>query len=136
MANTIVIFDAAKLALLNSSYNLSATMRATLMSTGWTPSIDASTVASLSTYFATKFSGGATSKQCPGPDQAVALVTKTADGVIKFDLSDIAFTASSGTNLSARYGLVYPSGGTIPVLYWEISSDEVVASQINVTWPS
>lgn len=136
---TIVIFDRAKLGLLTGDVNLSATMRGWLMSTGWTPNIDTSTIASLTTYFHTKLSGSFSDGRRinpPGGGTLADQVTKTADGVLKFDLSDVAFTASSGASLSAQYGVVAKSGGTIPILYWQLSTAEVVATQVTVQWPA
>lgn len=139
MATTVAMFDSMKLALLNSTEHLSETFRVALGSAGWTPDMNTSTVASLTSKFVA-LAGGNT-KQCPGPGQAAALITLSAAGRVKFDLSDIALTASTG-NVSARYGFVFKSAtegsyNTItPAFYWEVSSTEVVANIINVTWPS
>lgn len=139
MATTVVMFDSMKMALLNSTEHLSETFRVALGSSGWTPDINTSTVASLTSKFVA-LAGGNT-RQCPGPGQVVALITLSAAGRVKFDLSDIALTASVG-NVSARYGFGFKSAtegsyNTItPCFYWEVSSVEVVANIINITWPS
>lgn len=139
MATTVAMFDSMKLALIGGTEHLSKTFRVALMSAGWTPDLNTSTVASLTSKMVA-LAGGHT-RQCPGPGQVVALVTLSAAGRVKWDLSDIALTASAG-NVSARYGVVFKSaadggyGSVIPAVYWEVSSTEVVANIINVTWPS
>lgn len=139
MAKTVVIFDSAKLALMTGGMNLSDTYRCALLSAGFTPSIDISDIAnSISSFMHTKGSAGLADRVVnpPGGGSLGDQFTKTADGVLKFDLSDVAFTASSGENLCAQYGVIYASGATIPLAYWELSTAEVVASQINVQWPA
>jgi hypothetical protein len=132
MGKTVVIFDKAKRELMTGGLNLSDTFRVALLSAGWTPSIDTSSVASLTAYFHAKASAGQAVRQI----MPIGDFTKTADGVLKFDLSDIAVTASSGENICARYGVIYGSGQTVPLAYWELSTAEVVASQINIQWDS
>lgn len=139
MATTVAMFDSMKMALLGSTEHLSKTFRVALMSAGWTPDMNTSTVASLTSKFVALVGGN--TRQCPGPGQVTALLTLSAAGRVKFDLSDIALTASTG-NVSARYGAVFRSATdgaynvVTPALYWEVSSTEVVANIINVTWPS
>lgn len=132
MGKTVVIFDKAKRELMTGGLSLSDTFRLVLLSGGWTPSIDTSTMGSVCANIHAKASGGNANRQI----LPIGDFTKTADGVLKFDLSDIAVTASSGENLCARYGVIYGSGQTVPLLYWELSTAEVVASQINVQWDS
>lgn len=142
MAKTVIIFDSAKLALMTGGLNLSDTYRVALLSAGWTPSIDISDFGnSISSFQCTGVSGGPVAggqrqAASPGGGGLGDQFTKTADGVLKFDLSDIAFTATSGSNISAQYGVIVASGATIPLAYWELSTAEVVASQINVQWPA
>lgn len=133
MAKTIVIFDSAKRELMTGGLNLSDTYRLYLLTAGWTPSIDTSTRASLTAYMCPTISGDRTAGR---QFSAIGDFTKTADGVLKFDLPDITCTASTGTNLSAMYGVIIASAATMPLLYWEISTAEVVASQINITMPT
>jgi len=132
MGKTVVVFDKAKIGLLSGDLKLSDTYRVALLSGGWTPSIDTSTVVSVTTYFHLKASAGQADRQIAN----VGTVAKVTDGVIKFDLDDIAVTASTGENICARYGVLFASGGAIPLAYWELSTAEVVASQINVQWDS
>lgn len=138
MAKTLVMFDSMKLGCWNGAANLSGTYRIAFLSDTWSPSIDTSTVASLTSYFCTQLSGNPATKtkQVPGVGAAIALITKSADGVMKFDLSDMNATASSGLNISARYGLLYRSAGTVPSFYWEISTTAIAAAILNITWPS
>jgi hypothetical protein len=142
---TFVVFDIAKLGMGRALVNLSATYRAAPWS-GATPSIDTSTMASLTagmTVANLSASGqtaavGSAGRQLapPGDGALSAQWTKTADGVIKFDLSDIAFTASSGANITANHVIIWRSGTTLPLGYAELSTGTIVASQINVQWPA
>lgn len=131
MADTFVVFDKAKLAVLTGGLNFSDTFRCALMSAGWTPSMDTSTVASLTSFWHTKGSAGQADRKV-----GLSTVTYTAAGVIKFDLSDVVFTASTGTNISAMYGVVYGSAQTIPMGYWVLSVSEIVSNQITIQWPA
>jgi len=118
MAKTVVIFDSAKLALMTGGMNLSDTYRCALLSAGWTPSIDISDIAnSISSFMHTKGSNGLADRVVnpPAGGSLGDQFTKTADGVLKFDLSDVAFTASSGENLCAQYGVVI---GNFLALRW------------------
>lgn len=139
MANTFVVFDKMKLGCINGDEHFSGTYRGALMSTGWTPSMATSTLASLTTYFCTQLSGNPAdkAKQILGAGQATAFITLTAEGIVKVDLTDINFTASSGLTLSSKYGVLWRSkSATVPMGYWELSTTEVVNSQINITWPT
>lgn len=138
--STFVVFDSFKLAVFRGDTNFSGTYRCMLMSAGWTPNLQTSTVASLTGAFCTQLSNypTATSRQVLGAGTTGgAFITLTLTGVIKFDLTDIAFTATSGSQLSAQYGCLYKSASqTVPMGYWQLSSAEVVGSQINITWPA
>jgi hypothetical protein len=139
MAKTVVIFDSAKLALMTGGLNLSDTYRCALLTAAWTPSIDISDFGNSISSFANPNASGGDAVRVVNPPGGGALgdqFTKTADGVLKFDLSDVAFTASTGLNICAQYGVIYASGATVPLAYWELSTGEVVASQINVQWPA
>lgn len=136
MANTFIVFDAFKKAMFLGQAHLSDTYRVYIMSAGWTPSIATSTVASMTAQLCQKLSSSWSDGR-----QLAALpdVTISAAGVIRVDISDIAFTASTGTNLSAQYAFIAKSGAGAhktadpPMGYWALSSAEVVASQINCT---
>lgn len=103
-----------------------------LLKTAFTPDISASTSA---TIFAagnpqTNGTAGATNKAL-----ANVVVTASANGSWKFDADNAIISASSGTNLSARYALVYQSsatGGFVPIFLASLSTGDVVASQITV----
>lgn len=109
------------------------------MSAGWTPDMNTSTVASLTSKMVALVGGN--TRQCPGVGQLVANITLSAEGRIRYDLSDIAVTANVG-NMSARYGVGFRSAtdgeyaAVVPCFYWEISSTEVVANILNIQWPS
>lgn len=135
-AGTIVIYDSAKLMLGRASLNLSQTFAIALAhSASYTPNIDDSTFASGSFLL---LSGNGVSRVA-----GVGLWTKTAAGVMKLDLSDINLTASSGVNLSAKWAVLFAQNAAaatasyVPVMYFDLSTGgEVVASQINITFPA
>lgn len=143
---TIIVFDTAKEDLLTGGQNLSDTYRCALCSASYTFSVGLSQgMDTLCAHIHTKGSAdasaiftGAVDRKVnpPGGGGLGDQLTITAAGKLKFDLSDVNFTASSGTNICAKYGLVYASGATNPLGFWTLSTAEVVASQINVTWPS
>lgn len=137
MAGTIIMFDSFQFKMWKGDANLSDTFRVAFLKSSWTPSIDTSSVASLTAHMCTTLSGGPAdhAKQVPGTSATIAEITKSADGVLKFDLSNIVCTASSGTNLCAQYGVIFGSGGTSPAFYWQLSSAEVVTGSLNLTWP-
>jgi len=139
MAATLVMFDKWKEEMLLGNVGLSDTFLVALLSAGWTPSIDTSSVTnSLSTYFCASASGGDAIRSLnpPGGGTLSDQVTKTANGVIKIDFSDVAITASSGVNMDCQYGVIYPSAGAVPFAYWEISSAAITVSQLSITWPA
>lgn len=136
MANTIGLFDKIKTELFKEYF--CATFRGVLLNQAAAPDMNTSTMASLNASIVV-LSGNATltGRQIVGTSAAYADVTLTAAGIMKIDLSDMAFTASTGTNMTAKFGALYKSrSATAPVFFWEISTASVVASQINVTWPS
>ena len=105
-----------------------------LLKAAYTPDISASTSA---TIFAagnpqTNGTAGATFKTLGS-----VVVTASANGNWKFDAADAVITASSGTNLSAQYAFVFQrsaSGGFVPIFLAQLSTGDVVASQITVTF--
>lgn len=139
MANTIAMFDSFKRALMAGSEHMSKTFHVGIMSAGWTPDMNTSTVASLTSKMVALVGGN--SRQCPGVGQVVANITVSAAGRVRFDLSDLAVTASVG-NMSARYGCGWRSAtdgqlnAVVPCFYWEISTTEIVANILNIQWPS
>lgn len=143
MAKTFVIFDIAKHALMTGGMNLSNSYRCALISAGaWTPTIDDLTATLTSTaidatWAHQKGSAGAATRKLvpPGGGTLANQWTKTANGVYKFDLSDIALTASTGFNITTQYAVVYESAG-MALGFWEISTAAIVASQVNITWPA
>lgn len=141
MAKTFVVFDAAVGALLNGDLNASDTYRMYLMSAGWTPDYGTSTIASMTAQFVTKLSGSWSEGRAVG----LCGMTRSAAGVWKFDCSatgSTQFTASSGTNICAQYAILAVSAGGAhaagnpPLGYWEVSTAEVVATQINIDHPA
>ena len=143
MAKTFVVFDIAKHALMTGGMNLSNTFRCALISAGaWTPAIDDATATLTSTaiegtWAHQKGSGTVAVAVCnpPGNGTLGNQFTKSAAGVYKFDLSDVAITASTGSNITSQYAVVYESAG-MALGFWEISSAAIVASQVNITWPA
>lgn len=96
-----------------------------------TAAISDSTSGSWSGDVQTNGTAGATFKTLSN-----VVVTASATGNWKFDSDDVIFTASSGTNLTAQYALVYQrsaSGGYVPIFLARLSTGAVVASQITVT---
>lgn len=140
MANTIVMFDSVRAACYAGSEHLSKTFRFAALKSTWTPSIDSSTVASLTSHMVTTLSGdpATKSKRFVGTIATVGDITKSADGVIKFDLSNGAITASSGQLICAQYGLLFASANHaagVPAFYWQMSTAEIVTGTLNITWP-
>ena len=135
MANTIGFFNSYLIRQWTGGANLSATVRACLLSAGWTPDRDTSDFdTSISAYVAESASGGDAIRQCASPGGGNQ-VTLSATNVVKFDLSDVVFTASSGVNLDGQYVVLIESTGSIPIAYYEISTASVAATQLLVTWP-
>lgn len=141
MAFTFNVFDSLWLSIMTSPEHLSETFRIALTKNTWDPTADptVSSVASLTANFITNLSGGAKDKQIVGPGSTVALVSRSAAGVLKFDLSDIGITATTGGTLCARYAILFRSAASyaaVPPLGWvELSSTEMDATLINITWP-
>lgn len=140
MAKTFVVFDAAIGAIGKSDLNLSDTYRCYLLSAGWTPDYATSTMASISGAICTQLSASYTS----GRGVGLCDWTQSAAGVWKFvpATDPVTFCATSGSNLSAQYAIVAASGAGAtkaadpPLGYWEISTAEVVATQINLDFPA
>lgn len=146
MAGTLVMFDSWKEELLLGNVGFSDSFRCALLSAGWTPSIDISSMslsicsfiaASASNQAGARFTGAADRKVAPpGGGTLSDQITKTADGVIKLDLSDLVFTASSGINMDVQYLVGYASAVDTPAFYWEISTGALTVSQFTVQWPA
>lgn len=136
MATTVVLFTPAIRALMTGGLSLSDSYRCALMTSSWTPDNATSTVASLTGLWCTSGSNGQADRHVYPPANGTLAdqCTVTADGVVKFDLSDLVFTATTGQQLDARYGVVYPSAGAIPLGYWEISITTVTAAQYTAQW--
>jgi len=140
-AGTFNIYDSAKFRIGAAELNLSQTFFVVLThSASYTPNIDDSDFGASISAGCITLSGDDITRQI---GTGVGLWTKTADGVLKFDLSDVNLTATSGSNLSAKYAVVLADGGAtgttsyIPVGWFELSvGSSVVASQINITWPA
>ena len=118
---------------------LSNTFRCYLLD-NWTPDYSTSTIASLTAAITQNLSGSWSEGRA---FSVIGDITRTAAGVIKFVLPDITFTASSGINLTARYGVVAASGagahamGDADLLgYWEVSTADIIATQLNLTLPT
>lgn len=130
MANTVVIFDAWKLAAFRGQVNASATHRMYLLNGA--PDIDTSSYSSsISALVATSASGGNADKQL-----ANVVVTKTANGVVKWDADDVTFTSTTGQTLDIQYVLVRQSSVDIPHFYWEVSTGSIAATQFGVSAPA
>lgn len=140
-AGTFNIYDSAKLLLGNGGLSLSQTFHVCLThSASYTPNIDDSDFGASISAGAILLSGDAITRQV---GTGVGLWTKTADGVMKFDLSDVNFTASTAINLSAKYCVLMADNAAaattsyVPVGWFELSvGSSVVASQINIQWPA
>ena len=138
-AGTINIYDSAKYKLGLGLLNLSQTfVIAITHSASYTPNIDDSDYGASISKGVILLSGGGATRVI-----GVGVWTKTAAGVMKFDLSDVNITASTGLNLSGKYGIVLAQNGAaattsyLPVAYFQLSAgSSVVASQINITWPA
>lgn len=138
-AGTINIYDSAKYKLGLGLLNLSQTfVIAITHSASYTPNIDDSDYGASISKGVILLSGNAATRVI-----GVGVWTKTAAGVMKFDLSDVNVTASTGINLSGKYGIVLAQNGAaatvsyLPVAYFQLSAgSSVVASQINITWPA
>jgi hypothetical protein len=136
MATTVVLFTPAIRALLTGGMSLSDSYRCALMTSSWSPDNATSTVASLTAYWCTSGSNGQADRHVYPPSNGTLAdqCTVTADGVAKFDLSDVVLTATTGQQIDARYGLVYASAATVPLGYWEISITAVTAAQFTAQW--
>ena len=140
MAKTFVVFDAAIGAIGKGDLKLSDTYRCYILSAGWTPDYNTSTIASFSAALCNKLSGS----WSKGRTLGLCDWTQSAAGVWKFvpAVDPLTFCASSGFNLSAQYGIIAASTAGAhavknpPLGYWEISSAEVVATQINLDFPA
>jgi len=140
-AGTFNIYDSAKLRIGRGELNLSQTFFVCVThSASYTPNIDDSDYGGSISAGVLLLSGNDAVRQV---GTGVGLWTKTAAGVMKFDLSDVNLTASSGVNLSAKYCVLLADNGAaattsyVPVGYFELSvGSSVVASQINITWPA
>jgi len=142
-AGTFIFLDSAKLLIMGGAFHLSATHVVGLVHSASVGAldIDTSTQASMT---ALTLSGDVIYKT----QGAISVITKTAAGVLKYDMSDINMTASSGVTLSAKWAVVLSPmqiSGTVatvtssfvPIGFFELSvGSEVVASQINITWPA
>lgn len=139
MAKTFVVFDNAILNILQGDLALSNTFRCYILD-NWTPDYATSTIASVTAAITPNLSATASGGRAFA---SIGDITRTAAGVIKFTLPDITFTASSGTTMTCRYGLVAASAtGSHDMVdagllgYWEISSADIAASQLNLTMPT
>jgi len=140
-AGTFNIYDSAKLLMGRAGLNLSQTFYVVLThSASYTPNIDDSDYGASISAGAILLSGNGVTRQV---GTGVGLWTKTAAGVMKFDLSDVNLTASTGINLSAKYCVLLAENGAaattsyLPVGYFQLSvGSSVVASQINIQWPA
>ena len=144
MANTIIVFDSAKERMMLGTLNLSLSLLVGLAN-NWTTAngitgdrMDTSSVtASVSSFWATSASGGVAVRRAPPlAGDPLNNVTKSAQSRIKFDLSDMAITATSGQNIDAGWAVVYLSVSGIPVCYWEISSATVSGAVLSIPWPA
>lgn len=138
MGTTFIRFNPALDGHGRATMSFSVTFRCALMNDSWTPDNDTSTIASLTSVWCTSASGGQADRRCQPPNGG-SLGSQWAyvsDGVYKFDLSDVAITATAGQEIDARYGLIYASAAMRAEGYWEISVTAVAAQQFTAQFPS
>jgi hypothetical protein len=128
---TIRFFNTGLDALFTGGINLSKTFRCALLSDGYSLNLDAASFsADISAYVCGNASGGAAIRKVGG-----GLVTSSSRGVLAWDLTDVALTATAGEIMCARYAILLQSGVDIPVAVFEISASEAVARIFNIQWP-
>jgi len=129
--STLQFFNSGLRELFAGGVNLSKTFQCALLSSAYTLNLDETSWSnSFSGYVCRNASGGPAIKQVGQGE-----VTRSPVGTVIWDLPDVAFTASTGSVLCAKYAILVQSGVDTPVAVFSLSAVESTAKIVQIQWP-